>query len=178
MTGLSGSGKTTLAHRLKERLTARGIIMQIIDADTYRATLCKDLGFSAADRRENIRRLARVANHYYQKGIPSIIAAINPYEDVRAELRQHFGAVTVWVKCELSLLILRDTKGLYRRALLPDDDPGKIRNLSGMTDPYETPLKADLVIDTGIGDVEASTQQLLDYVLAQLTVSRLRVGGS
>jgi adenylylsulfate kinase len=168
MTGLSGAGKSTLATALKQQLEAIGVAAEVIDADSYRQTICKDLGFSAADRRENIRRLGRIANDYKQKGIVAIIAAINPFEDTRAELREQYGARTIWIRCDLGLLIKRDTKGLYRKALLPDNDPEKIWNLSGVNDPYEVPLHANLVIDTGQADIKTSTQQLITYVNAQI----------
>src|SRR5687767_2116817 len=125
MTGLSGAGKSTLAAAGKQRLGAMGVVSEVIDGDSYRQTICKDLGFSAADRRENIRRLGRIAQDYKQKGVLAIIAAINPFEDTRAELREQYGAKTVWIKCALDLLIQRDPKGLYKKALLPDNDPGK-----------------------------------------------------
>jgi adenylylsulfate kinase len=168
MTGLSGAGKSTLASTLKTQLEAKGIPTEVIDADEYRKSLCKDLEFSAEDRMENIRRLASVADHYRQSGVLPIIAAINPYEEVRSEIRERLGAKTIWIRCDLNLLIQRDPKGLYKKAMLPDDDPEKIRNLTGVNDPYEPPESADLVIDTGNADVETSTKQLLFYVLTLL----------
>src|SRR6476469_3629973 len=137
MTGLSGAGKSTLASALKTHLEAIGVAAEVIDADVYRKTICRDLGFSATDRRENIRRLADIAVFYKNKGVWAIIAAINPFEDVRAELRDRFDAKTVWVRCNLDTLIQRDPKGLYRRALLPNDDSEKIWNLTGINDTYE-----------------------------------------
>src|SRR5688572_20839053 len=95
MTGLSGVGKSTLASALKVDLSALGLVVKVIDADVYRNTLNQDLGFSAADRKENIRRLANVAYSWQKKGVVAIIAAINPYEDIRAELRERFGAITI-----------------------------------------------------------------------------------
>ena len=164
MTGLPGAGKSTLASALKSELEARGIAAEVIDADEYRKSLCKDLAFSPSDRVENIRRLATIADQYRQRGILSIIAAINPYEEVRSELRERLGAKTVWVRCDLEQLIRRDPKGLYKKAMLPDDDPEKISNLSGVNDPFEFPVSADLVIDTSNADVETSINQLLMYL--------------
>lgn len=166
MTGLSGAGKTTLATALKEQLNAKGISATVIDADIYRKTLCRDLGFSAADRRENIRRLAAIAHSYQLKGVLAIIAAINPYEEIRIELRERFAAKIIWLRCALDQLVHRDTKGLYKRALLPDDHPEKIWNLTGINDPYEFPLHPDLVMDTDVADVASSTQKLMGYVLS------------
>jgi adenylylsulfate kinase len=165
LTGLSGAGKSTLADTLKKDLEDKGLAAEVIDGDRYRKTISRDLGFSAADRKENIRRLAAVANTFRQQGIIAIIAAINPFEETRKEVAQRFGAKTIWVRCDLEILIQRDTKGLYRKALLPETDPQKIRNLSGINDPFETPSAPDLVIDTGSTDFETSKQSLLSFVL-------------
>ena len=165
LTGLSGAGKSTLAEALKKSLEERGLGAAVIDGDRYHQTISKDLGFSAADRKENIRRLAAVANSFQQQGIIAIMAAINPFEEIRTEVAERYGAKTVWVRCDLAILIQRDTKGLYRKALLPADDPQKIRNLSGINDPYETPVAPDLIIDTGATDLETSKHTLLAFVL-------------
>src|SRR5439155_23541254 len=119
---LSGAGKTTLARSVKTSLEKEGLPVEIIDGDNYRKTICKDLGFSREDRMENIRRLGSLADSFVQQQRIAIIAAINPYEEVRRELEQKYGARTVWIYCPLKVLIERDTKGLYKRAFLPDDD--------------------------------------------------------
>jgi adenylylsulfate kinase len=168
LTGLSGAGKSTLAEALKRCLEERGFPSEVIDGDRYRQSISKDLGFSAADRKENIRRLAAVANTFRQQGIIAIMAAINPFEETRREVAQTFGAKTIWLRCDLAILVKRDPKGLYWKALLPDSDPQKIRNLSGVNDPYETPAAPDLVIDTGITDLETSKQTLLAFVLTTM----------
>ena len=164
MTGLSGVGKSTLASALKEDLSALGLVVEVIDADVYRNTMNQDLGFSAADRKENIRRLANVAYSWQKKGVVSIIAAINPYEEIRAELRERFGAITIWVRSDLNTLIQRDTKGLYKKALLPDNHPEKIWNLTGINDVYEIPKKFELLIDTGKFEFQKSRKKLLTYI--------------
>src|SRR5688572_413826 len=97
MTGLSGSGKSTLAVALKEKLRTRGIMLEVIDGDVYRQTINRDLGFSAEDRKENVRRLGAIANNFKEQGVPSVIAAINPFEDVRKELQETYGSKLVWV---------------------------------------------------------------------------------
>lgn len=166
LTGLSGAGKTTLAEELLLKLTENNIAAEVIDGDTYRKTISKDLGFSAEDRRENIQRLVKIADEKSKQGIIAIVAAINPFEDLRIELAQKYGAKVIWVRCNLSTLITRDTKGLYHKALLPENHPDKIWNLSGVNDPYEVPAKADLVIDTSEVTIKKSTQQLLTFVLS------------
>lgn len=178
LTGLPGAGKTTLAFALKTYLEKAGIAVEVLDGDACRQTICKDLGFSASDRRENIRRLARTADVYCKKGILTIIAAINPFEDIRKEVKKMFGAKTVWVHCNREVLIKRDPKGLYRRAFLPDNDPEKIWNLSGVNDIYETPLTADIIIDTTHASREASLHQLLNYIRPLLTSPAVNTSSS
>ncbi len=165
LTGLSGSGKTTIALRAKEILEDKKIPLEVIDGDVYRRTLCKDLGFSREDRCENIRRLGEVARGFCDREIPALISAINPYESARAALRQNLGARTVWVNCDLSVLIQRDTKGLYRKALLPDGHPEKIPNLTGVNDLYEAPEQADLVLYTDRETPEVSASRLVEFML-------------
>lgn len=167
-TGLPGAGKSTLAEKLKGNLADRGIAATVIDGDVYRKTLCKDLGFSAADRKENMRRLAGVAAAFCGEGIVAIVAAINPFEENRQQIKECYGALTIWIHCPLPILLDRDPKGLYHKALLPDDDPQKIFNLTGINDPYEEPKDADLVIDTSTTDVETASRQLLAFVLTKL----------
>lgn len=149
LTGLSGAGKSTIANAVKKLLQEDGYKVEIIDGDVYRKKLCPDLGFSKEDRNENIRRLGFVANLLATHGVISILAAINPYEDIRRELSAYGHHVkTVWINCDLQTLMKRDTKQLYKRAFLPDDHPEKIHNLTGVNDPFEEPVDADLVIDT------------------------------
>ena len=164
LTGLSGAGKTTLAEKVKQLLEAKELKTEIIDGDVYRKTICKDLGFSKDDRCENIRRLGKAAHSFTGMTDVVIIAAINPFEEIRKELKEKYSAKTVWIKCDLPVLLARDTKGLYKRAALPDDHPEKIFNLTGVNDVYEEPLSADLVIDTGNETIERSSQKLYDFV--------------
>jgi adenylylsulfate kinase len=166
LTGLSGAGKSTLAEGLLLKLKEMNIAAEVIDGDIYRKTLNRDLGFSAEDRRENILRLAKLAHEKSSQGIVAIVAAINPFEDLRVELAKKYGAKIIWVRCNLSTLITRDTKGLYHKALLPENHPDKIWNLSGVNDPYEMPVRADLIIDTSEVTIENSSQQLVTYVLS------------
>ena len=170
MTGLSGAGKSTLANALQQKLTSASIPTEVIDGDTYRKTINKDLGFSADDRKENISRLAKIASRLSLQGIVAIVAAINPFEKQRMELSKTFGAEIIWIRCDIQTLIERDTKGLYYKALLPDDHPDKLRNLSGINDPYEIPQHADCIIDTSKESINNSAQQLLTYVFTKLGI--------
>lgn len=166
LTGLSGSGKSTIANGVKALLQSSGFRVEVIDGDVYRKKLCPDLGFSKADRNENIRRLGFVSSKFAEHGIISILAAINPYEEIRKELSLYGSHVkTVWINCDLDILIKRDTKQLYKKAMLPDDHPDKVKNLTGVNDPFETPENADLVINTGNESEEASIKILYDYIV-------------
>jgi adenylylsulfate kinase len=165
LTGLSGSGKSTIAEGVKKLFLAKGIKIEIIDADIFRPILCKDLGFSKADRQENIRRLGFVANLLAKNGVITILAAINPYEEIRQELKAYGTHVkTVWINCELETLFERDTKQLYKRALLADDHKDKVKNLTGVNDPYEPPLHPDLIIYTDKETKEESVNRLFDFI--------------
>ena len=169
LTGLSGSGKTTLSHYVKQRLAEKSLSVEIIDGDTYRKTLCADLGFSKADRCENIRRLGQAAYAFTGNRDVAIIAAINPFEEVRDELEEKYGAKTVWINCAIDVLIERDTKGLYKRALLPEDHPDKLNNLTGVNDDYDLPLSCDLIINTHQQTTGQSGDVLCDFVLQQIS---------
>ncbi|MFD2288926.1 adenylyl-sulfate kinase [Pedobacter petrophilus] len=168
ITGLSGAGKTTLAQWVSCQLIKLDYPCIVIDGDSYRQTLCSDLGFSHADRMENIRRLGKLANDYAQQGTIAIVAAINPFETVRRELNSLYNTKTVWVDCPMDTLVARDIKGLYRKALLPDGHPDKILNLTGVNDVYEKPLQADLRLDTDLLTLDAAGRLLLNFILAQV----------
>lgn len=167
--GLSGSGKTTLALAVGEKLTDANIENTIIDGDEYRKTLCKDLGFSRADRYENIRRLSRIAGKMSEAGAVAIISAINPYAEIREEIMRSYPEVKlIYIRCPLAELIRRDTKNLYRKALLDPRDPERIGNLSGVNDPFEVPEHPDLILDTNILSVADASERLLAFIKQNL----------
>jgi len=168
LTGLSGAGKTTLANETALLLQQNGYSVYVVDGDECRKTICKDLGFSKEDRIENIRRLGKWANELQQQYNVVIITAINPYQVARDLLLQNYQAAIVWINCALEILIQRDTKGLYNRALLPDNHPEKITALTGVNDVYETPNNARLIINTAVENRTQSAQKLYDFILKQL----------
>lgn len=171
MTGLSGAGKTTISYNVKEELQSLGYKVEVIDGDDYRKVLCKDLAFSRDDRLENIRRLGFVGTTLAKNDVIVILAAINPYEEARLELKQNSDLVkTVWIDCDLETLVQRDTKGLYKRALLPESDPDRISNLTGVNDPFEIPQDPDLIIRTNQDTEAESTQKLLQYILENIEI--------
>jgi adenylylsulfate kinase len=165
LTGLSGSGKTTIANLVKNKLEIKGIAVDILDADLYRTTVCKDLGYSKKDRNENISRLASIASSLDQQNKVVIIAAINPYQQMRNLLTDRYGSKTVWIKCPLHILIQRDTKGYYKKAMLPDDHPEKIFGFTGINDPFETPVNADLIIETETNTSSVASEELIRFIM-------------
>lgn len=164
--GLSGSGKSTIATAVKEKLANKGVPVEIIDGDEYRRMICPDLGFSKADRNQNIRRLGFVASKLSKHKVVAIICAINPYDDVRQELKNNYEDVkTIYIKCGLDTLQIRDTKGLYKKAGLPDGHPEKINNLTGVNDPFDEPNEPDLTLHTDSETIEESVDQLAAFIL-------------
>ena len=165
-TGLSGAGKTTIAKLAKEKLAAKNISIEVIDGDDYRKTICKGLGFSYEDRVENLHRLGFVAKLLLKHNVISIISAINPFESVRKELSNHSPLVkTVWINCNLETLIQRDPKGLYKRALLPNNHSDKLFQFTGISDTFETPINPDLTLNTDNESAEESAERLVDFIL-------------
>lgn len=163
--GMSGAGKTTLAELTKKELEALGIQVEIIDADDYRKHIIKDLGFSRADRGENIRRLAFIADKFSRHNIIPIICAINPYDDIRQEIKNKYPNVkTVFINCGIDELINRDTKGLYKKAFLPEGHKDKIHNLTGINDPFEAPVNPDLIINTDKESIEKAVKKIITLI--------------
>lgn len=170
MTGLSGAGKSTIAHATQQRLIQQGYRVEILDGDVYRQQLCRDLGFSKADRMENINRLGFMGATLARHGVIAIIAAINPYEQARQQLKTLYPNIqTVHIDCPLEVLQERDPKGLYARASLPEGDPRRIHQFTGISDPYEPPFNPDLRIQTHCCDIETAVETLVQYVLKQIT---------
>ena len=168
-TGLSGSGKTTLAENVRHLLIENGYKVEIVDGDVYRKTICKDLGFSKDDRCENVRRLFNVGRDFVVADTIVLMSVINPYENLRNELRTHEFVRTVFLDCSINNLIKRDPKGLYKKALLPDNDSTKINNFTGISDVFETPSNADLVLKTDFETVPFSTHKLYDFIIDNLS---------
>jgi adenylyl-sulfate kinase len=143
-TGLSGAGKTTIAVQLEEVLRQRGKKVEMLDGDVVRTHLSKGLGFSKEDRDTNIRRIGFVAHLLSRNGVAVICSAISPYRDVRDENRALIGDfVEVYARCSLEVLQERDVKGLYAKA-----KAGEIKNLTGVSDPYEEPLDPEVLIES------------------------------
>jgi adenylyl-sulfate kinase len=141
-TGLSGTGKTTSSRLLEQTLRAQSAKVELLDGDAVRQRLSQGLGFSKEDRDENVTRIGFVCELLSRNGIATIAAAISPYCAAREKIRAQIpNFVEVYMECPIEILIENDVKGLYKRALA-----GEIRNFSGVSDPYEPPLKPDVTI--------------------------------
>jgi len=159
-TGLSGAGKSTLANLLAEELRRRGMNVEILDGDEVRTNLSKGLGFSKEDRDTNIKRIGYVCKLLSRNGVVAISAAISPYRAVRDFNREHIGNfVEIYVRCSIDALTRRDVKGLYKKALA-----GEIQNFTGVSDPYEPPLKPEITVDSERQSVQESLQSILEYL--------------
>ncbi len=159
-TGLSGSGKTTIAHLVGPELDRRGQVVEYLDGDTVRTHLSKGLGFSKADRDAHIERLGWVASRLTRHGAAVIAAAISPYDETRRAARgevEQFGPfVEVYVKASVEECARRDVKGLYEKAFA-----GEIKEFTGVSDPYEEPDDAELVVETEVHSAEESAALVL-----------------
>lgn len=158
-TGLSGAGKSTLARSTAAALVRGRRRVEVLDADELRRTISAGLGFSKADRDENVRRIGWIAELLARNGVVALVAAIAPYAAVRAQVAAHVAPLPyleVHCDCPLEVLVQRDTKGLYRRALA-----GEIANLTGVNDPYEAPGRPAVRVDTSALTVAQATEQIL-----------------
>jgi adenylyl-sulfate kinase len=141
-TGMSSAGKTTAARLLEVRLRDLGARVEVLDGDLVRAQLSKGLGYGKEDRDENIRRIGFVCELLARNGVLVIVSAISPYRAVRDELRSQIPQfVEVYMECPLDVLVARDVKGLYKKALA-----GEIPHFTGVSDPYEPPLSPEVTI--------------------------------
>lgn len=160
--GLSGSGKSTLASALEKRLFEQGLGTYILDGDNVRSGLNKDLDFSDAARKENIRRIAEVAKLMVDAGLVTLTAFISPFAEERALVRELVGAdkfVEVFVNCPLEVCEQRDVKGLYAKARA-----GEISNFTGITSPFEAPQNPDIEINTAELKVEEAVDAIMQIV--------------
>src|SRR5919201_2237394 len=158
LTGLPRAGKSTVAGLVAGRLRAAGVErLEVLDGDIVREGLCRGLGFSRADRTENIRRITFVSKLLTRNGVAVIVAAISPYREDRELAREEIQAfVEVWCRASVDACAERDYKGLYEKARR-----GEIKNLTGVNDPYEEPEDADLVLDTESESAEESADSVM-----------------
>ena len=158
-TGLSGAGKSTISAAVEQELTARGLHTYSLDGDNIRFGLCQDLGFSANDRAENIRRIGEVAALMLDAGLIVLSAFISPAREHRDAVRKRLPEgcfIEVYVATSLEACEARDVKGLYAKARA-----GEIKGFTGIDDPYEAPESAELTLDTAGKSVDACVQEVI-----------------
>lgn len=169
-TGLSGSGKSTIAHRVERRLIEQGVFAYVLDGDNVRHGLNGDLGFTAEDREENIRRVGEVARLFADAGAVTVSAFISPYRRDRDSVRGLLpdGAfVEVFVDTPLEICEARDPKGLYKKARA-----GEISNFTGLDAPYETPVDPEIHLRTVELTVDEAADAVVQYLKAQGILER------
>ncbi len=169
-TGLSGSGKSTIAIALERELHKRGLLCRILDGDNIRSGINNNLGFTEADRVENIRRIAEVSKLFIDSGIITIAAFISPNNDIREMAANIIGQedfYEVYVSTPLTECERRDVKGLYAKARR-----GEIKNFTGISAPFEAPLHPALMLDTSKLSLEESVNQLLDLILPKIQIKK------
>jgi adenylyl-sulfate kinase len=163
-TGLSGAGKSTLAEALRRQISG-GRPVEILDGDEVRTNLSKGLGFSKEDRDLNVRRIGFVARLLARNGVPTVTAAISPYAEVRQEVRRLAAEegvpfVEVYVEAPLEVLADRDAKGLYKQAIA-----GEIQHFTGVSDPYEPPVRPDVLVQSDRENVDESVAKIIQALL-------------
>lgn len=166
LTGLPGSGKSTLAFQLDRHLLRMGYLSKVVDGDEMRKGLCADLGFTSADRRENIRRVAELARCFLETGVVVICSLVSPEQSFRDLAKDIIGDTDfslIFVDAGLQTCIARDPKGLYKKAI-----NGLIPNFTGISAPFEAPEQPELKINTEELNIEASSQELLAFALTKI----------
>jgi len=160
MTGLSGAGKTTIAKMVEAELKRRGLKIERLDGDVVRQSLTRDLGFSKEDRDKNIERVTFVAKLLSRNEVGVIACFISPYQSVREVVRaETTNFIEVFIDAPLDVCIERDVKGMYAKAIA-----GEIPNFTGISDPYEPPVKPEITIHTDRETVEESAAHIIDYL--------------
>ena len=160
LTGLPCAGKTSLSMAIAAQLRSIFNVVEVLDGDVIRKDFSKDLGFSKEDRAHNVERAASRAAALMKESAVVIVSLVSPYRQDRALARRRIGRfIEIYVRCPLEICEKRDVKGLYRRAR-----SGEIAHFTGVSDPYEEPLQAEIVLDTDRRDIAACVDQVLDHL--------------
>jgi adenylylsulfate kinase len=170
MTGLSGSGKTTIAIALEQKLRDKGFLTQVLDGDNVRTGINNNLGFSEEDRTENIRRIAEVSKLFLNCGVITINCFVSPTIAIRTNAKQIIGKdnfIEVLVNTPIEICEQRDVKGLYKKARA-----GEIKDFTGIDAPFEVPLNPEIDVKTADLTIEESANQILEYILPLITLSK------
>ncbi|MFT4800471.1 MAG: adenylylsulfate kinase [Flavobacteriaceae bacterium] len=168
-TGLSGSGKSTIANVVEQKLYAMGIKTYTLDGDNIRKGINKDLSFTPEDRTENIRRIAETANLMIDAGLVTLAAFVSPYKKDRDTIRsivKEVNFVEVFINTSLEECERRDVKGLYKKARA-----GEIKNMTGISAPYEAPENPEILINTEKETVESAVEKIIDYITPKLQLN-------
>jgi adenylylsulfate kinase len=169
-TGLSGAGKSTLAHSVEEQLHRTGCRTFVFDGDNVRHGLCSDLGFSAEDRVENIRRVGEMAKLFLEAGVISLTAFISPFRADRERVRSlvpHGDFLEIYCRCPLEVCETRDVKGLYKKARA-----GQIADFTGISAPYEEPTDPELIVDTNVLSLDESVASVMGLLRQRGIIGR------
>ena len=164
-TGLSGAGKSTLANAVNQALFERGLATYVLDGDNVRHGLCRDLGFSDADREENIRRIGEVAKLFLDAGVIVLTAFVSPFRADRDKARALVGDgdfLEIFCSADLSVCEERDTKGLYAKARA-----GEIKEFTGISSPYEAPEHPELSVNTGAGELDTCVNEVVAALVSR-----------
>lgn len=165
-TGLSGSGKSTLSNKVEVELHKRFISTYTLDGDNIRRGINQNLGFSEEDRSENIRRIAEISNLFIDAGVVVLGAFVSPYRSDRKKLKETVGEenyIEIFVNTSLEECESRDVKGLYKKARA-----GEIKNMTGISDPYEAPVNPNLEIITDGKSIEECVDTIVDYITTKI----------
>ncbi|MDB2321299.1 adenylyl-sulfate kinase [Flavobacteriaceae bacterium] len=168
-TGLSGSGKSTLANLVEIALHQRGLSTYVLDGDNIRKGINKDLSFAPEDRTENIRRIAEISNLMLDSGVITLAAFVSPYINDRERVKQIVGAdnfIEIYINTSLEECERRDVKGLYKKARA-----GEIKNMTGISAPYEAPIKPGLEVVSDGQTIEESVKTILEFINKKLKLS-------
>jgi adenylylsulfate kinase len=166
MTGLSGSGKTTIAKGVERHLHSQKILNQLLDGDNIRVGISNNLSFSPKDRTENIRRIAEVSKLFLNCGIVTLNCFVSPTIEMRKMAKNIIGAddfIEIYINASIDTCEKRDVKGLYRKARL-----GEIRDLTGVSSPFEAPVNPALIINTSELSIEESVKKVLNYIMPKI----------
>ncbi len=168
-TGLSGSGKSTIANLVEQKLHKTGIKTYTLDGDNIRKGINNDLSFSPQDRTENIRRIAEIANLMIDAGLVVLAAFVSPYKKDRENIKKtvkDVNFVEIYINTSVEECERRDVKGLYKKA-----KAGEIKNMTGVSAPYETPENPDIEIKTEEESIEDSVTKIIDFITPKLKLS-------
>ena len=171
LTGLSGSGKSTLANAIEKKLFDSNHNVMVLDGDNVRHGLCSDLSFNEADRNENMRRIGEVAKLFNEAGTIIIAAFISPYREDREKVRSrlpHGDFLEVYCECDLETCEARDPKGLYARAR-----KGEIENFTGISAPYEEPIKPDIIVNTSKQTLDEEIEVIIATLIQKKLISSI-----